>query len=121
MAYAVDKTVKMCDCVLLNSLGAYVLEYILKQSGKRFKLHGFYPYDIMKNVNTDPSEYLDYACYFASGEEGKRQCRFLKSHGIDPCTAADTTEAAFYEAVKYVCSMFTENNSESVMKWRNLL
>lgn len=127
VAYAVDKTVEMCeeynmcDRVILNSFDAYVLEYIFKKYGKRFKLHGFYPYDIMKNVNTDPSEYLDYACYFAAGEEGKQQCQFLKSHGIEPCTAADTTESAFYEVVEYGCSMFTENDPETVMKWRNLL
>ena len=42
-------------------------------------------------------------------------------HRGDPAHAADTTESAFYEAVEYGCSMFTENDPETVMKWRDLL
>ncbi len=123
--YTVNETVKMCkelgleDRIMFNSFDAFVLEYVYRTYGKKYLLHGFYPYSIMKNVTIDPSVYLDYACYWASGEEAKKLCRELKKLNIEPCTGFNTKEADFFEAVSYGCTLFTENDPQSAIEWRS--
>lgn len=69
VAYVVNETVKMCEKlglgerVLFNCFDAYVLEYIYITYGKKYLLHGYYPFSIMRNVKLAPALYLDYACY----------------------------------------------------------
>ena len=127
VAYTVDETVKMCEelglgkRIMFNCFDAYVLEYIYKKYGKKYLLHGYYPYTIMKNVKMDPSLYLDYACYWASGQEAKKQCEELQALKIEPCTGSNTNEDDFFEAVSYGCTLFTENNAKSTVEWRNKL
>ncbi len=127
MEYTLDKTVEMCkyhgicDRVMINSFDFYILKYCREKYGDEFVLHGFYPYTHMHNVDTDPGEYLDYACFWATGDEAKAYCDFLLSRGIEPCTGSKTTEKTFYELAGYGCSMFTENDPESAVKWRNRL
>ena len=111
----------LCDRVIFNSFDAYVLEYIYKTYGRKYLLHGYYPYDIMSHVELDPAEYLDYACYWSSGEGAKRKCGELKALGIEPCTGSNTKEADFYEAASYGCGMFTENDPKSALAWREFL
>ena len=125
--YTVDETIKMCenlglgDKIILNSFDAYVLEYIYKTYGKKYLIHGYYPYSIMENVKLDPTEYLDYACYWASGEDGKKKCDDLLNLNINPCTGSNTQEKDFFESVSFGCKMFTENNPACVIEWRKRL
>ena len=125
--YAVDETIKMCeniglgDRIILNSFDAYVLEYIYKTYGKKYLIHGYYPYSLMENVKLDPTEYLDYACYWASGEDGKKKCDDILNLNINPCTGSNTQEKDFFEAVSFGCTMFTENNPACVIEWRKHL
>ncbi len=128
VAYTVDNTVKLCeecgiadDRIMFNSFDAYVLEYIHKKYGKRFVLHGYYPFDIMANRTLDPTTYLDYACFWKSGEEAKAACEYLISNGIEPCTGSSTTREAFFEDAGYGCSMFTENDPKATIGWREEL
>lgn len=125
--YAVDETIKMCeekglgDKIILNSFDAYVLEYIYKTYGKKYLIHGYYPYSIMDNIKLDPTEYLDYACYWASGEESKKKCDDLLNLNINPCTGSNTQEKDFFEAVSFGCKMFTENDPARLIEWRKQL
>ncbi len=120
-AVALCQKFDVCDRVIFNSFDAYVLEYIYKNYGNRFKLHGYYPYSIMENITDNPNNYLDYACFWAHGEEAKAFCDYLKQHGIEPCTGSDTTETQFYEAAKYGCSMFTLDDPAKAIEWRKKL
>lgn len=125
--YAVDKTAEAADefgisgRVILNSFDAYVLEYARKKYGRKFLLHGYYPYGIMgDNMTVSPNEYLDYACYWAH-DQADRICEYLLKHGIVPCTGSDTTPKIFADAVKLGCGMFTENDPKTVLAWRDKL
>lgn len=127
VAFTVDKTVELCeeygipdDRIIINSFDAFVLEYTHKKYGRRFALHGFYPYDILFNKTVDPTEYLDYACYWKH-PDSKEYCKFLISHGIIPCTGCNTQEEEFFEAVNQGCTMFTENDPLSLLEWRKKL
>ncbi len=127
VAYAVNETIKMCEefglgkQIMFNCFDAYVLEYIYITYGKKYLLHGYYPYSIMKNVKLDPALYLDYACYWAAGEDAKRSCNELKALNIEPCTGSNTDEKSFFEAVSFGCSLFTENKPKSAIDWRDRL
>ncbi len=128
MKETVDKTIALCDTfdlqnrILFNSFDAAVLEYIHKKYGKRFLLHGYYPYhDIMRNITIDPAEYLDYACYWGTGETAKKCCEALLSQGIAPCTGSRTAEKDFFEHASFGCAMFTENDPASALRWREQL
>ena len=122
--FAVDETIKLCKKyhvekrVMFNSFDAYVLEYINKNHKNQFILHGFYPYSNMSNITANPDEYLDYACYWATGEEAKNCCDYLISKNIIPCTGSDTSEDTYKEAVSFGCAMFTENDPKKFLKFR---
>lgn len=125
VAYMVNETVKMCEefglgeRIILNSFDAYILEYIYITYGKKYRLHGFYPYSIMRNVRLDPTLYLDYACYWGNGEEAKKSCDALHALHIEPCTGCDTNEKDFFEAVSFGCTLFTENDPKAALAWRD--
>ncbi len=126
VAYAVDETVKLCeelglcDRVIFNSFDAYVLEYLYKTYGKRFRIEGFYPFSVMENVTVDPAEYIDSACYWAKGEEAKRICSELKEMGAEPWVS-NVDEDGFFEAVALGCTMVTHNDPAKAMRWRERL
>ena len=126
VAYAVDETVKLCEelglCgrVIFNSFDAYVLEYLYKTYGKRFRIEGFYPFSVMENVTVDPAEYIDSACYWAKGEEAKRICSELKEMGAEPWVS-NVDEDGFFEAVALGCTMVTHNDPAKAMRWRERL
>ncbi len=94
--YCIEKVIEtverlgMRERILINSFDAYVLEYCYKKWGKRYMLHGFYPYNIMANVNMNPDEYLYCACIFDS--ENKPLYDHLISVGIEPWIGAGVTE-----------------------------
>ncbi len=101
IAFTVDKTVELCEKygipdvrIIINSFDAFVLEYTHRKYGKPFALRDFYPYDIMFNKTVDPTEYLDYACYWKH-PDSKEHCIFPVSHGIKPCTVCNTAEEFF--------------------------
>ncbi|MDE6401183.1 MAG: hypothetical protein K2L54_01065 [Clostridiales bacterium] len=128
VAHAVDKTAQLADeygisdKVIINSFDAYVLEYTRKKYGRKFLIHGYYPYGILgQNMTVSPNEYLDYACYWGQGEQAKRVCDYLLSHGIMPCTGSRSTPQIFADAVKFGCQMFTENDPKTVLSWRDKL
>ena len=76
----------MAERILINSFDAYVLEYCYKKWGKKYMLHGFYPYSIMWNVDINPDEYLYCACIFDS--PNKELYDHLVEVGIEPWIGA---------------------------------
>lgn len=103
--YCADETVRLVrkygleDRVVLNSFDAAVLDYIDRRYDHRFRLHGFYPYAGMKNVDRDPTEYLYCACIWGANKK-KEHFDFLIAHGIEPWVGASVTSA---EALKLSC------------------
>ena len=128
MTEAVDKTIALCskypleNRILFNCFDAAVLEYIYQKHGNRFLYHGYYPFrEIMRNVTLDPARYLDYACFWAGGEQAKESCKALMQLGIAPCSGCDTAKEQFFELAGYGCAMFTENNPKQALQWRDQL
>lgn len=76
--------------MVFNSFDAHVLEYIHQNWPGRFLLHGFYPYDKMRNVTLNPDDYLYCACIF--DDRNPRHYRYLMKKGIEPWIGAGVTK-----------------------------
>ncbi len=101
------------DRILINSFDAYVLEYVYKKYGKKYLLHGFYPYWEMKNVTISPDEYLYCACIFDN--ENKALYDYLIEHNIEPWVGASITQRSKLEiCVKYGAKLITTNNPKDI-------
>jgi len=79
------------DRVVLNSFDAAVLDYIDRKYDHAFRLHGFYPYSDMRNVERDPDEYLFCACVFPY--KHREHYTYLLERGIEPWVGATVTSA----------------------------
>ena len=110
-----DKAVEMvekyglADRVVFNSFDAAVLEYIDEKYAHRYRLHGFYPYSKMTNVQRNPDEYLFCACLWGSLKR-KEYYDYLLEKGIQPWIGASVTSAdALAMCCKYGATLVTTN------------
>ena len=104
----------MTEDVVLNSFDAWVLEYIYKNYGKKYMLHGFYPYSRMSNVSINPDEYLYCACIFEC--ENKNHYDYLIQRDIEPWIGAGVTqESKLKMCLGYGARLITTNNPSDVL------
>lgn len=110
----------MTDKVVLNSIDAFVLEYIYKHYGKKYMLHGFYPYYAMKNSTIDPNEYLYCACICF--DLNREDYEYLISHNVEPWIGAGVTqESKLGVCSRYGARLITCNNvADTITKLKNL-
>lgn len=116
----IDDTIAMVEKygmgkrILINSFDAYVLEYVYKKYGKKYLLHGFYPYSIMMNVTVNPDEYLYCACIFDN--ENKELYNYLESKGIEPWIGAGVTQKSKLDICrKFGARLITTNNPTDIL------
>ena len=101
------------DRILINSFDAYALEYVYKKHGKRYLLHGFYPYWEMMNVSISPDEYLYCACIFDN--QNKALYDYLIDKGIEPWVGASITQKSKLEiCCRYGAKLITTNNPKDI-------
>ncbi|MBQ8392671.1 MAG: glycerophosphodiester phosphodiesterase family protein [Clostridia bacterium] len=99
----------MTNRVVLNSFDAWVLEYIYRKYGKKYLLHGFYPYNEMFNVNIDPTEYLYCACIWEI--DNKEIYKFLSDHNIEIWVGAGVTQISKLKTcIENGAKLITTNN-----------
>lgn len=102
------------DRILVNSFDGWVLEYVYKKYGKKYLLHGFYPYNIMGNVSLNPDEYLYCACIFDN--ENKELYDYLIERGIEPWVGASITQKSKLDVcLKYGAKLITTNNPADIL------
>jgi len=95
--------------IVLNSFDAYPLEYADETYNHEFMIHGFYPYEAMKNVRRNPDEYLFCACIWGSVKT-KAYYDYLLERGIEPWVGASLTSAQQLNmAAKYGAKLVTTN------------
>jgi len=111
----VDKVVEMVrkygltEKVVLNSFDAWPLEYADETYNHSFRIHGFYPYSGMKNVNRNPDEYLFCACIWGHTKK-KEYYDYLIERGIEPWVGASFTSPLMLDmAAKYGAKLVTTN------------
>ena len=111
----IDKVLELVEAygmgerILINSFDAAALEYVYKKHGKKYMLHGFYPYWEMGNVNINPDEYLYCACVFQI--KNKENFEYLTAHGIEPWIGASITQRDVLEyCINNGAKLVTTNN-----------
>lgn len=105
----------MGDKILINSFDAWVLEYVYKKHGKKYALHGFYPYWEMSNVSINPDEYLYCACIFDN--QNKSLYDYLLERNIEPWVGASITQKSKLDICrKYGARLITTNNPSDIIK-----
>ena len=122
----IEKTIELiekynlAERCLINSFDAYVLEYVYKKYGKKYALHGFYPYFELKNVTINPDEYLFCACIFDN--ENKANYDYLIERGIEPWIGASVTQKSKLKiCLDYGAKLITTNNpSDIIVKLKEL-
>lgn len=106
---------QMADRIVINSFDAWVLEYVYQKFEKRYLLHGFYPYSIMRNVTLNPDEYLYCACIF--DDKNPRLFSELEKKGIEPWIGAGVTqESRLQLCCEYGAKLITTNNPTDVLE-----
>jgi len=110
----------LSEKIVINSFDAWVLEYVYKKYGKKYMLHGFYPYSIMKNVTLNPDEYLYCACIF--DDMNKEHYNYLIGKNIEPWIGAGVTQKnRFNICAEYGAKLVTTNNpSDAINKLKGL-
>lgn len=105
----------MGERILVNSFDAAALEYVYKKHGKKYMLHGFYPYWEMGNVKMNPDEYLYCACIFQI--KNKKNFDYLTERGIEPWVGASITQEAQLElCIKNGAKLVTTNNPKDTIE-----
>lgn len=105
----------MSEKCLINSFDAWVLEYVYKKYGKKYPLHGFYPYNELSNVTINPDEYLYCACIFDN--QRKEHYDYLIEHGIEPWIGASVTQKSKLEVcLKNGARLITTNNPRDIIE-----
>ena len=107
----------MADRILINSFDARALEYTYKKYGKKYMLHGFYPYTIMNTTGCEcnPDDYLYCACIFDM--RNKPLYDYLIERGIEPWVGAGITTKMHLElAISYGAKLITTNNPADVIR-----
>jgi len=116
--------------IILNSFSGWLLDWLAKEYGHRYPLHGFYPYFYLGADYGNPDEYLDVACLFhAEFKEGRirsldgqvcPQSWFdvLLSHNIEPWIGAgvqtyEDLELAFNRGARLI----TTDNPVEVLEF----
>ena len=121
----IDEAIKLCKKhgmikrMIFNSFDAHVLEYI-HEMHPTYLLHGFYPYNIMFNVEGNPDEYLYCACL--GDPRRKEQYDYLLERGIEPWIGASvTTQDALALCLSFGGRLITTNNpADTIQKLKNV-
>ena len=110
----------MREKTVLNSFDAWVLEYIYKNYGKKYMLHGFYPYTRMRSVTLNPDDYLYCACIF--NDKHKEYYEYLIEKNIEPWIGAGVTmKNRFKICAEYGAKLVTTNYpADTINKLREL-
>lgn len=106
---------EMGERILINSFDAAALEYVYKKHGKKYMLHGFYPYSEMGNVNLNPDEYLYCACVFQI--KSKENFKYLIERGIEVWIGASITQKDVLEyCIQNGAKLVTTNNPRDTIE-----
>jgi glycerophosphoryl diester phosphodiesterase len=120
--YCIDKVLElvdkydMVDKVVINSFDAYVLQHIYDIHGKKYMLHGYYPYEkFMWNIDKNPDDYLYCACVFST--KNKSYYDYLIEKGIEPWIGAGVTQKPLLdEGYRFGAKLVTCNNTADILQ-----
>ncbi len=111
-------------CVI-NSWSAELLEYVDEKYGHRYKLHGYYPLDLMGTVRRrDPYGYLYCICLFGPKEAPvveKNAFDYAVSRNVQPWVYyPDDSQSSYDRAIANGAVLITANDPEKALAYLRL-
>lgn len=109
----------VADRCVINSWSAELLEYVDEKYGHRYKLHGYYPLDLMGERARDPYEYLYCICLFGPKEAPvapKSAFDYAVSRNVQPWVYYPDDSLSSYDgAVENGAVLITANDPEKAL------
>lgn len=104
----------------INSWSGALLEYIHEAYEGRYKLHGYYPLELMgSGMKRDPYDILHCICLFGSKEQpvcDQAQFQYAMERGVEPWAYfADDNPAHILQAAQRGALLITSNDPEMTM------
>jgi glycerophosphoryl diester phosphodiesterase len=111
----------MADRCIINSFSADLLEYVDQKYDHKFRLHGFYPLDLMGAKVRDPYDYLYCICLFGPKEAPvapKSAFDYAISRNVQPWVYYGDDSAASYDgAIANGAMLITANDPEKALAY----
>lgn len=137
-AFAYECADRICEALLannvagrsyINSFSGRILEYVYKKYGRTFRYHGFYPWFILGEMDTDPESFIDVACMqhryqaadgsvikYADPMCPKEWFDYLLARGITPLMAPSLKEYSLYDtAISWGSRIVNVDNPEDML------
>ncbi len=108
----------LCDRCVVNSFSGQLLEKVDAEYGHRYKLHGFYPFEILGKCERNPMEYLFCACLWGEGSlENAQLYRDLMEGGVEPWVGASVrTKEQLRIACENGAKLVTTDDAETTLR-----
>ena len=112
----------LADRIWINCWSGEMLEYIDQKYDHRYKLHGYFPFELMHGKQArDPYDYLHCVCLFGSKEkpvQDKAEFDRAIAHGVEPwCYFRDDDLTCIGQAVENGCMLLTTNDPAKVLEY----
>jgi glycerophosphoryl diester phosphodiesterase len=111
----------MADRCVINSWSAELLEYVDEKYDHRYKLHGYYPLDLMGERTRDPYEYLYCICLFGPKEAPvapKAAFDYAGSRNVQPWVYYPDDSLASYDgAIENGAMLITANDPDKALTY----
>lgn len=106
---------------IINSFSASLLEYVDEKYGRAFRMHGFYPLELMGEKRRDPLDYLYCACLLGTKEApvpDKAAFDFVLSRGVEPWVYySNDAESSYEKAAQNGAMLITANDPEKALRF----
>ena len=112
----------MSDRIWINCWNGQLLEYIDKKYDHKYRLHGYFPFDLLKGkMERHPYDYLHCACLFGSKEQpvrDKADFDYTANSGVEPWVYYPGDEEENYEgAIANGAMLITANDPAKTLRF----
>lgn len=121
-AIALVEQYGIAERVWFNCWSGELLEYVDAAYGHRYKLHGYFPFELMHGVKTRaPYDYLHCVCLFGTGDApvvAKEEFDRAKACGVEPWCFFPGDQEEYYEgAIANGCMLLTCNHPAKALAY----
>ena len=105
------------DRCVVNSFSGLLLEKVDEEYDHAFRLHGFYPWNVLGEHRRDPMDYLFCACMCGQSVYDEAEYRRLLSGGVEPWVGAGVkTREQLAACASFGARLVTTDNPEQTLE-----
>lgn len=112
----------LSEQVVINSFSGELLEYVDAKYGHRYKLHGYYPLELLGgNTKRDPYDYLYCICLFGTKEvpiSPREAFEYAIARNVRPWVYyPDDSQQSYDTAIAYGAELITANDPKKALSY----